>query len=221
MKKIIFFDINGTLIERDSRTDLPFLLAVDEVLKLKNAMEGVDTAARSDHDVFHEVLERHEINYSEELWKELLKVYKEQLEKHKSLNIWRLNVDALSFVERLAQSGDYILSLITGELSIGAEYKLKHVGLWDFFNTGGFGEDGLKRFDIADAALKKAESYYQCSFSEKWVIGDTMLDIETARHLNAKIIAIATGAHTADQLEALQPDYLIKAYHQLPEKTFF
>lgn len=68
MRKIIFFDINGTLIERDSRTDLPFSYAVDSLLSVENAMEGVDTAARSDQDVFIEVLRKHKVEYTDELW---------------------------------------------------------------------------------------------------------------------------------------------------------
>ncbi len=58
MTALIFFDINGTIIKRDSRTDIPYGKAVDEFLGLENGMEGVDTSARSDKDVFMEVLEK-------------------------------------------------------------------------------------------------------------------------------------------------------------------
>ena len=112
------------------------------------------------------------------------------------------------------------MSLITGELSIGAEFKLKKLGLWQYFPTGGFGEHGLKRFDIASYALKEALTHYELpelgeESPELYVIGDTLLDIKTARHLHATAIAIATGSNTKEELAVENPDYLIDRFDQI------
>jgi phosphoglycolate phosphatase-like HAD superfamily hydrolase len=133
---------------------------------------------------------------------------------YKSTDVWRENADAIKFVNSLA-STNHLLTMITGELSIGAEYKLKKLGIWKHFPTGGFGEDGLKRFDIADAALKKANELYGNDFDEMYVIGDTLLDIQTARHLGAKVISIATGSNTKEELAELKPDYLIEKFEEI------
>lgn len=220
MNTIIFFDINGTLIERDARTDLPFSEAADDLLGKSNVMDGVDTAARSDKDVFMEVLNKQNIPFTNELWEKLLGIYKTKLEKYKNHDVWRPNSDCIEYVKSLSQNTGLALSLITGELSIGAEFKLKKIGLWDYFKTGGFGEDGLRRFDIAESALKKAEDLFEKKFESIWVIGDTILDIQTARHLNAKSIAIATGAHSKDTLSEHSPDFLIECFSQLPSNLF-
>lgn len=220
MNTIVFFDINGTLIERDSRTDLPFSEAADAVLGKSKVMDGVDTAARSDKDVFLEVLEKQNIPFSNSLWEKLLEAYEGKLESYKETDVWRANVDCVSFVKTLSQNESLSLALITGELSLGAAYKLKKIGLWDCFETGGFGEDGLRRFDIAKAALKKAEESFGKKFDAIWVIGDTVLDIQTARHLGAKVIAIATGAHSKAMLSKHAPDYLIDRFSDLPVGLF-
>jgi len=68
MKPLIFFDINGTLITRDARTDLPFSRAVDRFLGSEDGMAGVDTSARSDKDVFMEVLTNHKKQFTERRW---------------------------------------------------------------------------------------------------------------------------------------------------------
>lgn len=218
MRIVVFFDINGTLIERDERTDLPFSNAVDDVLGIKKTMKGVNTAARSDKDVFLEILANHNVKYTESLWAKFLEVYKLKLEEYKFTDVWRQNVDAVAFVEKLAQTPVY-LSLITGELSMGAEYKLEKIGLWKYFKSGGFGEDGLTRSEIADAALEKAKSDIGDTFESIWVIGDTLLDIKTARHLGGKVISIATGANTEVDLKALYPDYLINKFEEINIKT--
>lgn len=217
MKSIIFFDINGTIIARDSRTDLPFGNAINQLLETTDAMAGVDTSARSDHDVFMEVLENHGIAYTEKLWHDFLLGYQVQLEAFKTTDVWRENDEAIRFIKYLSEKG-YLLSLITGELSIGAQYKLEKLGVWQYFESGGFGEDGLKRFDIAEAALQKAQQLYGEGFDRMFVIGDTMLDIATARHIGAEIIAITTGSHSRDQLAEKKPDYLIDGFKEIWEK---
>lgn len=215
MAKLILFDINGTLIERDQRTDQAFNWAIDECLGLKNSMSGVDNLARSDRDVFLEVIRNHHIAYNDQLWQDFLVNYEQQLNVCLSSDIWRVNADAQPFVKRASQVAD--LALITGELSIGARYKLTKIGLWQYFPVGGFGEDGLKRFDIASTAYKKATMHYQRSYDDVFVIGDTVLDIKTARHIGAKVISIATGGATYQELQAHQPDYLIRSYAELPQ----
>lgn len=211
---LIFFDINGTIIKKDSRTDIPYQKAINEFLNTKNAMEGVNTSARSDKDVFMEVLENHKQNFSEEKWNEFLRLYVKYLEEFKSTDVWRENADAISFIEKLSHT-NHKLSLITGELSVGAEYKLKKLGVWKYFKTGGFGEHGLKRFDIASFALNESKQIFNTEFDEIYVIGDTILDIKTARHLNAKIISIATGSNSYEELKIEKPDYLIKEFKDI------
>jgi len=177
-------------------------------------MKGVDTSARSDKDVFMEVLEKQKRVFSEDLWTGFLKEYESELKKFADTDVWRENVDAKKYIEKLRKLG-YKLSLISGELSMGAEYKLKKLGVWKYFPTGAFGEHGLKRFEIADAALLKAKEYYDENFDEIVVIGDTILDIKTARHLNAKVVSIATGSNSREELEKESPDWLIDKFSDL------
>lgn len=214
MSALIFFDINGTIIKRDKRTDIPYQKAIDNFLKVENGMNGVDTSARSDKDVFMEVLERQGQTFTEEKWNAFLELYNEQLEAFKETDVWRENADAVNMIKKLSKT-NHKLSLITGELSIGARYKLEKLDVWQYFPTGGFGEDGLKRFDIAKTALQKAKSLYDDNFGDIYVIGDTILDIMTARHIGAKVISITTGSNTREELEAKDPDYIIDCFREI------
>ena len=48
-----------------------------------------------------------------------------------------------------------MLGLLTGNIRLGAEIKLRRYGLWDFFETGGFADDSEDRNHIAAAALER------------------------------------------------------------------
>ena len=219
MGKLIFFDINGTIVKRDSRTDLPYGKAIDIFLKTENAMNDVNNSARSDKDVFIEVLGKYNQEFSEDKWTSFLKLYEEQLKIFKSKDVWRENVDAVSFIKKLSRT-EHKIALITGELSIGAQYKLEKLGVWKYFKIGGFGEDGLRRFDIADAALEKSKELYGSDYDEIIVIGDTLLDIRTARHIGAKIISITTGSNTREELKEENPDHIIDSFKEIEEYFF-
>jgi phosphoglycolate phosphatase-like HAD superfamily hydrolase len=214
MKSLIFFDINGTIIERDGSTDLPYIEAANELLFVDNSMLNIDNSARSDMDVFREILKNHDIEYSDGLWNQFLVIYEKKLKKYSTTNIWRINKDAKSFIEKLSKT-NHKISMITGELKIGSRYKLEKTGVWQYFNVGGFGEDHISRFGIAEVALKKATSFYENDFDEIYVIGDTLLDIKTARHIGAKIISITTGSNTRKELETLNPDYIIDKFKKI------
>jgi len=214
MKTLVFFDINGTIIKRDSRTDIPFSAAVDEFFNIENGMDGVDTTARSDKDVLMEVLNNFSIPFSDNLWNGFLNKYEKKLEEFKKTDVWRENADAVGFIKNLHKKGCQ-LSLISGELSIGAKYKLEKIDVWKYFPTGGFGEDGLKRFDIADVALQKALAHYDSKPERILVVGDTVLDIQTARHLGAEVISITTGSHSRDRLESELPDFIVDRFSDL------
>jgi len=214
MKPLIFFDINGTLITRDERTDLPFSRSVDRFLDSQGGMEGIDTSARSDRDVFMEVLGRQGVEFTRQRWDYFLSLYEEELKSFAESDIWRPNADAFPFVKSLSEKG-YPLALITGELSMGAEYKLRKIGLWEDFIAGGFGEDALRRFEIAEAARDKAEQKLGALPDTLYVIGDTVLDIRTARHLNARAVAITTGSHSREKLLKENPDYCIARFETI------
>ena len=46
-----------------------------------------------------------------------------------------------------------VLGLLTGNIRLGAEIKLRHFGLWELFQFGGFADDHEDRNHIAVAAL--------------------------------------------------------------------
>src|SRR5207248_2087626 len=102
--------------------------------------------------------------------------------------------------------------LLTGNTRAGAQRKLAHFGLWDYFPFGGFGDDHLDRDDVARMALAEAESHLGAAVdpASVWVIGDTPLDVRCAKAVGANAVAVATGWHALEELHATGADLVLE-----------
>lgn len=102
------------------------------------------------------------------------------------------------------------LGLLTGNIRLGAEIKLRHYHLWHHFRAGAFGDDHEDRNKLAAIAQERGGRLLGDSIKggEILVIGDTPLDIECARAVNARVLAVATGGHTTGELRQHGPDWV-------------
>ena len=101
-------------------------------------------------------------------------------------------------LEALSARDDVVNMLLTGNVAAGAEAKLRHYGLWEFFGAGGaFSVEGSDRPSIARRARELAAEH---SGNGAWpdpermvVIGDTPHDISCGKTIGARTLAVATG----------------------------
>jgi phosphoglycolate phosphatase-like HAD superfamily hydrolase len=102
-----------------------------------------------------------------------------------------------------------LLGLLTGNIRLGAEIKLRHFNLWDVFQTGGFADDHEERDRIAAVARQRGSRVLGENLrgDQVVVIGDTPHDIRCARAIGAKALAVATGGAKLGELELHQPDW--------------
>jgi phosphoglycolate phosphatase-like HAD superfamily hydrolase len=110
--------------------------------------------------------------------------------------------------------------LLTGNIRLGAEIKLRHFDLWKEFETGGFADDHEDRDQIAHAALNRGSRVLgqQLSGEQVLVIGDTPLDIRCGRAIGAKVLAVATGGATLDELKRHQPNWAVQDLKRVAAK---
>jgi len=104
-----------------------------------------------------------------------------------------------------------VLGLLTGNIRLGAQIKLRHFGLWQHFRTGAFGDDHEDREQLAALALARGSDLLQRPLrgEEVVVIGDTPRDIRCGQAVNALTLAVATGPYEADRLRAHQPTWAV------------
>ena len=102
--------------------------------------------------------------------------------------------------------------LLTGNYEAGARIKLTHFGLWDRFAWGAFGDHHAERDALARTAIAMAPGRGVAldDPSHAMVVGDTPHDVACARAAGARVIAVATGGHSVDDLRACAPDLALE-----------
>ena len=107
-----------------------------------------------------------------------------------------------------------IQSVLTGNTRPAAEIKLRTFGLDRYldFDSGAYGTDDDTRANLVKIARQRAEAAHGSRFdaAATVLIGDTPNDVIAARDGGARIIAIASGSNSTDQLAAAGADTVLE-----------
>ncbi len=117
----------------------------------------------------------------------------------------------------IAQRGEVLCWLVTGNTRAGGTAKLRHYALDRYFEdaasgaaprplSGSFSERVEPRARIVDRALAMARARMpDLAPEEALVVGDTPHDIEGARAIGVPTLAVATNTHTFEELQGHHP----------------
>src|SRR5689334_9801644 len=137
MLRLVLFDIDGTLIHTDSAGIKAFDRVFETRFNLNNATHGVHFAGRTDTSLVREIFCRHGVEPSKENFHVFFEHYAFWLAHLLTQSrggifpgVWRFIYELQSLPEPPA------LGLLTGNIRLGAEIKLRHFNLWDFFSIG-------------------------------------------------------------------------------------
>lgn len=207
----LLFDIDGTLVHTGGAGGAALRSAFRDLFRMPRPRD-VEYSGRTDRAIGHSMLEINAIEKSDENWIRLRNEYLGQLPNFLPRCRGHVLPGINALLERLSQFEEVTLGLLTGNLREGARLKLEHYGLNSHFAFGGFGDEHLDRNHVAEAAVAAARSHSPESFDPKrvWVIGDTPLDVRCARWIEARVLAVATGTHSSDELITCKPDLLAK-----------
>lgn len=147
----------------------------------------------------------------------LLKIFKEEMSRVflQNDNPYKIFNGVREILSKTHEQPNFINSLLTGNLSVAAEIKLRHVNLWSFFENvpNAFGEISHKRNELAHEAGKLFNEFLKFELKPEQfiIIGDTPNDIACARAFGAKVVAVATGKnHPKEELAEYYPDVLLE-----------
>ena len=210
-RKIIFFDIDGTLLLTGGAGQASLEQALISEFDVDFPFEGVLTAGRTDRGITDEIFDRYQIENTQENRLRFRTSYLEQLPPRLEAAPGKLLPSVRELVRELAAVEDVALGVLTGNYEEAAWIKLRHYELESFFHPfGGFGDHHPHRDDVARSALTAAEGFLGDDFhsASRLVIGDTPADITCARAIDATAIAVATGSYESQQLQSHNPDLL-------------
>ncbi len=210
MKNLVLFDIDGTLLHSGPA---PMACLAEAFWKVTGCAfpTEVSPAGKTDPLIVREAFR--EVGIPKREWVELeqriLRKYPLYLERrdHELRAASQLLVGVESLLTFLSSRG-CPMGLLTGNLESTARRKLDVFGLNRFFPVGGFGSDCADRNRLARVALERASRHYEARFfpEKVWVVGDTPRDVEAARSLGARVLAVATGPFAQAYLEEFLPD---------------
>jgi phosphoglycolate phosphatase-like HAD superfamily hydrolase len=208
--KVCLFDIDGTLINSGGAGKAAMEAALRSAFGFSEVFDGVPFSGRTDRAIGRDLFRIHGLQDDPHSWQQFVAAYLGHLPSCLSSHPGRVLPGVLDLLDRLSRQG-VVLGLLTGNFREGARLKLAHFDLFGHFKFGGFGDYHLERDDVAREALVAIEGYLQGPpFLERLVvIGDTPLDVRCARAIGARVVAVASGWHSRDELAATSPDLLL------------
>lgn len=209
-RTLLLFDIDGTIMTSGGCGEKAMRLAVKDHFGAEDDLSSIEIAGRTDTHISRRLHEK----YGKDL--ETPDVFLDHYIKHLGVLLpqiqGRLLPGIQPLLELLKPRADVVLALLTGNLARGAELKLRHYGVWDYFEFGAYADDHYDRNQLGPFALQRARQRHLQEFDPQrvYVIGDTPHDVACARAIGAKAVAVATGGFTRDALVACQADSLLQ-----------
>ncbi len=212
MRGLVLFDIDGTLLRAgDPAHKAAFVTALRQVYGYPATLDGVPLAGMLDSQIARLALARHGLGASD-VDARLIDAAALMGEAYAAAVSAGSRVDHLlpgtvTLAEHLRDAG-FGLGVLTGNVRAVARAKLAAARIDTLLPVGAYGDTAQERAHLVPMALQDAERHYAVAFPLKRtvLIGDTPRDIEAARAGDTRIIAVATGRSTVEQLAAHAPD---------------
>jgi len=219
MKRLVLFDIDGTLLTTNGRAVRAMMAAyrhvygcaaaalpyrMDGKTELQITLELMMLAGLSREDV---------IAGLPRFWP----YYAEALERHVTPDTTTVHPGVAEVVSAVGADSDCVLGLLTGNCEFAARKKLECAGLAGFV-LGAYGEHHERRDQLPEVARDAAERMTGRRFSGKEIVilGDTPNDIACGRSLGVKAIAVATGRFPPEELAGHEPDAVFPTFADVP-----
>ncbi len=218
LKKLVLFDIDGTLLSMNAVNRTILADALKEVYGTEGSTGTHNFSGKMDRSIIYEVLLNAGLNNSEiaEKFDQAKETYIEMFRMHAKPSDVLLMEGIRELLDVLSGCSELMLGLLTGNFEGSGRHKLRLPEINHYFPFGAFADDGAHRNELPPIAVEKAYQLTGVTFSEHniIIIGDTEHDIACARVLNAKSIAVATGTYSTEELKKHNPDVLYENLSQ-------
>jgi phosphoglycolate phosphatase len=214
-RRLVLFDIDGTLITDRGAAREAYDTAIREVYGYSGDLHRYDFSGRTDPQITHMVLSAAGVSDDdiEASLPRLWEIYLANLERTATPERVQTLPGIADLMYELSGRSGVMLALLTGNIEAGARLKLAAAGLNCYFPFGAFGSDSPRREELPPIAVERASAFDRQHFSGRDVviIGDSIYDIRCGTPHGATTIAIASGKTAAETLLAEKPHHFFSS----------
>ena len=211
---VVLWDIDGTLLTTGRVGIKAWEDAAAEVLAYEADLSVMRTSGLTDLMIAREIVLASGRPADPDLELRLARGYCDKLPGCLTPTRGGVLPGVVEILDVLQARSDTVVALLTGNLRAGARAKLECYGLARYFDTGGFGDDGFDRVAIGRVALERvAAGAGSLDLDRVFLVGDSPYDVACGRALGVRMIAVASGAHAAAELDVDAPWWVL---HRLP-----
>lgn len=214
IRKLLLFDIDGTLLHSKGASREAKALAMEEVFGTAGNVRTHAFGGKTDWQILREVLEPHGVTGLQIGQK--MPLFERVFADNMAKIIGNFDVQALpgskELLAYLEQRDDILLGLVTGNTSRTAPVKLKAAGFDPaMFKVGAFGSEADDRNELPKLAMDRtiAIARHEIVGSDVIIIGDTVKDVLAARAIGGVAVTVFTGFEERQKLIDSKPDYML------------
>ena len=211
----VLFDIDGTLIDSGGASDRAWKRAFKELQGVDVDVPAVTGKGVPDPEVgrvvFRDAIGREPTDEeADALMRRRLDHLPEEVENSPGYVVKDCVVETL---ENLTADG-ILLGLTTGNVEEAAHIKLARADLDRFFPFGGYGSDSRDRTELTKKAIERAEQAFggKLDRARCFSCGDTPRDVEAGHGAGLRVVGVATGEFTVEELKEAGADATIGSF---------
>ena len=215
MRKLVLFDIDGTLVLTGGAGLRAMNRALEEAFGHATGLDGIPVAGRTDWAILADAVRRVGRTLDGTLLDDLQRRYVTHLaeEIHQPGHGRKGVMPGIrEILEELDRRADVVAGLLTGNFEEGARVKLGYFDLWRYFRFGAFGGDAADRNALVPFAVERARvcGLPEIGDSDVLVVGDTPHDVLCAHAAGAIAVAVATGSSSVEELRATGAEHVFR-----------
>jgi phosphoglycolate phosphatase len=213
----VLFDIDGTLISTGGASDRAWKRAFKELQGVDVDVPAVTGKGVPDPEVgrvvFVKTIGREPTkDEGDALMRRRLDHLSEEVQTSPG---YVVKDGVVELLDRLVDEG-IMLGLTTGNVEEAAHIKLGRANLNRYFSFGGYGSDSPDRTELTRKALERAEKVSGDRLDRKrcFSCGDTPRDVEAGHGAGIRVVGVATGEFTVEELREGGADAVIRSFRE-------